>query len=143
AEPPRATEITPLAYTAGMSTLHPPAAAGEPNWIADGARQVRDEIALFLVTLRDFTLRPGRFAAEWADGSRRALNPIAFLLNSLAVVFPYSLIWKHVLGRTTAEAPFWLDLVKPLVYVATNLLVATLCHAFLRLGGRIRRVRSS
>src|SRR5213594_2269960 len=67
------TDITELPYHAGVTTLDS-SQAGEPNWIADGLRQVRGEVGLFLVTLRDFSLRPGRFAAEWVAGTRHALN---------------------------------------------------------------------
>jgi hypothetical protein len=62
------------------------APSGSPDWIADSVRSALGELLLFFRTAAAFTLRPGRFAKEWVGGRRRALNPLAFLATSAALL---------------------------------------------------------
>jgi hypothetical protein len=74
--------------------------AATPNWIADGLRSFFGELAEYARTVADFTTHPSRFAAEWASGERRALNPMGFLATALGILAP-ALV---VLGRMEHES---------------------------------------
>lgn len=68
-----------------------------PDWIRDALRLSLGELRLFWNTLAAVTLHPATFASDWADGRRRALNPIAFLATSLAITVPISQLFSRFL----------------------------------------------
>jgi hypothetical protein len=111
--------------------------------VRDAARQARAEIASFLLTARDFTLAPARFADEWANDRRRALNPLGFLATAFAVVGPAQALALHLLhgrddgGALLANA---LGAILPFVYY---LALGALQHLVLRLFGSRRTLADS
>lgn len=117
--------------------------SGNGDWVSVGFRQARDEIRLFLVTARDFSLEPAAFAEEWASGSRQALNPLGFLATAFAVVGPAQAVALHLMhGREDGGALLSnaLGAALPFVYY---LALGTLQHFVLRLFGSRRRLSDS
>jgi hypothetical protein len=115
----------------------------DPPWMRDAARAVGHELAAFATTLWAILASPARFAADWASGRRHALNPLAFLFNSLAVVGPWRALWARLLDPNPPTTPLWFELGKPALPVLFSVAVTALFHLLLKpLGGR-RPLRSS
>jgi hypothetical protein len=115
----------------------------DPPWMRDAARAVGHELAAFATTVWAILSSPARFADDWAAGRRRALNPLAFLLNALAVVGPWRALWARLVDPNPPTTPLWFELCKPLLPVVVNLSVTMLFHALLRPLGARRPLRSS
>jgi hypothetical protein len=115
----------------------------DPPWLRDAVRAVGHELAAFGATLSAIVASPARFADDWGAGRRRALNPLAFLLNALAVVGPWRALCARLLDPNPPTTPLWLEVGKPILPVAVNISVTALFHLLLKpLGGR-RPLRSS
>jgi hypothetical protein len=109
-----------------------------PDWLADAVRVIRTDLVMYARTAVAMSLRPARFAAEWRDQRRRALNPVAFLGTALALSSPLTLAVRHFAGGAADEGDgnlwdaFLADQVAP--YVQYSFL-GLLTHALLRLLG--------
>ncbi len=112
---------------------------GTPDWVRDGLRQLADEVRLFLRTAVDFTLRPSRFASEWATGARHALNPLGFLATALAVVGPANVLFAHVVHASDDSSSLWREVFAALTPFGYYVALGTLQHGVLRLFGSRRR----
>ena len=117
--------------------------AGGPDWVRDGLRQFVDEVRLFARTAFDFTLRPTRFAKEWATGARHALNPLGFLATAFAIVTPCEALFAHVMHHTDNDASLSRAALAAVLPFGYFLLVGTLQHAVLFLFGTRRPLRDS
>jgi hypothetical protein len=115
----------------------------DPPWVRDAARAVGHELAAYFVTLWAIASAPARFAAEWSDGRRPALNPLAFLLNSLAVVGPWRAIWARLLDPNPPTTPLWFEIGKPMLPVLISLVVTSWFHVLAVALGARRPLRSS
>jgi hypothetical protein len=123
------------------------------EWLHGVWRSARDEVVLFLRTLRDFLRTPGEFARKWVSGESRPMNPLAFVGVCLLVQAP---LW-FLLGRRLrpimekmesmmqAETGRHLDFgqwygwaQEPPVHYAMLLLLGLALHPFLRLCGAKR-----
>ena len=119
--------------------------AGEPDphWVRNAARAVAREIAAYLATASSVVRTPRQFAREWSEGTRAALNPLAFMLNALAVLGPWRVLWARIFDPNPPTTPLWWDLGKPVVPLAGNVIGMALCHALMRLFGGRRPLRTS
>src|SRR3954471_20620249 len=119
--------------------------AGEPDpsWTTDAARAVGHEVAAYARTVGTIARHPARFAADWSDGRVRALNPLAFLLNALAVLGPWRAAWAHVVDPNRPSTPLWFELMKPAFPVILNVCITSVMHALLLIFGARRPLRSS
>jgi hypothetical protein len=113
-----------------------------PDWIADGLKQVRDELTLFAKTVWAFTASPAISARGWADGSLRLLNPLGFIATSFGVVGVVMTTLLRLLhmesDATTSLAVDILKWIGPYIYYVALGMVA---HGVLRLwsgGGQLR-----
>ncbi len=116
-------------------------------------RSARDEVVLFLRTLRDYLRTPSEFARKWVSGESRPMNPFAFVGVCLLVQAP---MW-FLLGRRLqpmiekAESMMqketghhydmaqWMSWAQePPVHYAMLLLIGLALHPFLRLCGAKR-----
>jgi hypothetical protein len=57
-----------------------------PDWIREAWRLTLADFRAFARTAATLVAHPRRFAAAWAAGRERALNPLAFLATSAAVL---------------------------------------------------------
>jgi hypothetical protein len=142
-----AVELSELARAAGVAVdetreVAVPREAQAPappvqRWLADAWRVIRDDLIQYARTAVAVSLRPARFAAEWSQGQRRALNPVAFLGTALAVSTPIFLAFAHLAGqdqRGSLWNAFLADQVAPYLQYAG---LGLLAHGLLRLlGGR-------
>lgn len=119
--------------------------AGEPDphWLRDAARAVAHELRAYFATLFAIATAPRRFATEWAEGRRQALNPLAFQLNALAVLGPWRAVWARLVDPNPPTTPLWFELLKPTLPVIGNAVGVTIIHALVRLFGGKRPLRSS
>ena len=117
--------------------------AEPPDWIRDGLRQFTDEVRLFVVTLWAMTVRPARFARQWASGELRALNPLGFLATSLAVAAPATVVFMYLVHKDARPSSIWRDALGALTPFGYYLALGMLQHAVLRLSGSRRRLRDS
>jgi hypothetical protein len=117
--------------------------APDPKWPEDAARAVAHEVASYAKVVALIARHPRRFAADWADGRIKALNPLAFLLNALAVLGPWRALWARVLDPNAPATPIWFELAKPAFPIVLNSMVTTLAHGGMRLLGARRPLRSS
>jgi hypothetical protein len=115
----------------------------DPPWLRDAARAVGRELAAFAATLWAIVSSPARFADDWAAGRRRALNPLAFMLNALAVIGPWRALWARLVDPNPPTTPLWFEAAKPILPVVMNVTVTALFHLLLRPLGARRPLRSS
>jgi hypothetical protein len=137
-------DVSELVQAKGVaaSEVREPVVRDEPaparpvqRWLADAWRVIREDLIEYGRTALAVSLRPARFAAEWSQGQRRALNPVAFLGTALAVSSPIFLAFAHFAGqdrRSSMWDAFLADQVAPYVQYAV---LGLLAHAFLRLAG--------
>ena len=105
-----ATEGEPAAEPVAVVAAVPEVSSSEPNWIVDGIRHVRDELVLFGSTAAAVTLHPARFAEAWANGTRRALNPLAFLATAVGFTWPMKVLGDVLMQQRQEGQSIWLDL---------------------------------
>jgi hypothetical protein len=114
-----------------------------PDWPREAARALAHETLGYLRVVWQTLAQPRRFYAEWADGTRRALNPLAVTLNSVAVVGIWRVVWQRLDGVTLPDAPWWLELIKPAITTASHCLYGVLVHGAMRLLGARRPLRTT
>ena len=115
----------------------------DPPWLRDAVRAVGHELATFADTLWAIVASPARFAADWSAGRRRALNPLAFLLNALAVLGPWHVLWARLVDPNPPTTPLWFELAKPALPVVFHVVVTAGLHLLLKPLGATRPLRSS
>jgi hypothetical protein len=107
----------------------------ETRWLGDSLRATRDELALFAVTAAAVITRPARFAAAWARGDRRALNPLAFMATAAALVTVVATVASRLTPLGRPSSSLWgeaLDSLGPYIYYVA---LGVVCHPLLRLWG--------
>lgn len=123
---------------------NPGAHPADPDWIGEAARVFFGEVVLYLRTLVGVSLRPRRFAAAWLSGSGPAMQPLGFLATTVVIYGLWEKLVLWIMYRDAdADYPLWLEclrLLGPYTYFAT---FGALVHALMRLGGPLRKVRSS
>ena len=115
----------------------------DPPWTRNAVQAVGRELGAFVTTLWAIVSSPARFADEWAAGRRRALNPLAFMLNALAVIGPWRALWARLVDPNPPTTPLWFELAKPALPVVMNVSVTALFHLLLLPLGARRKLRSS
>ncbi len=115
----------------------------DPPWMREAAGAIAHEILGWLRALLDVTRAPRRFCAAWADGQIRPLNPLAYALNTLAVVGPASALLTHLIGIEDDVLPLWVQLLKPLIPWIYSLLWLVPVHLGLRALGSTRRLSTT
>jgi hypothetical protein len=131
-----------------LQTLSPLPAAPEPGdrvppYVVDAARITRAEIASFLHTLARVCVRPGAFVAGWAAGNEPALNPIAFMLNALAVSGAYQALVVRLAQAGGNTQPLWIDGLRAVIPFVQTFAHCAIIHMVLRAGGPTRPLRST
>jgi hypothetical protein len=114
----------------------------DPDWLRQAALAFWHEIRAFLAAAWSCARAPTTFSRRWADGELEALNPLACLLNSLALRGPWHVLWIHLLGVPN-DMPFWIELGKPILPVLSLLFYGCGVHGLLRLTGKRRPLRTS
>jgi hypothetical protein len=114
-----------------------------PDWVRDALHQFVAEVRSFLRTAWDFTVRPGRFAVEWASGERHALNPLGFLATAFAVVGPLDALAAHLMVKERSSPSLLLAALGALLPFGYYLLLGALQHGVLKLCGARRPLRDT
>jgi hypothetical protein len=131
------------APTSAPSAPAPAPSDPAPDWIRDGWGKIIEELRLYARTVWGITVRPSRFAAAWASGEVRALNPLAVMATTLIVLGPIqheiSVRTKLFQGGNAMAADVY-EVVAP---YAITLLSGLLAHAVLLGLGSRRPVRVS
>jgi hypothetical protein len=113
-----------------------------PDWVRESLHQSTDELRMFLRTACVFTMQPRRFAAEWADQRRRALNPLGFFATAFAIIGATDIAFARL--THSSDAPTAIDSLLgaglPFVYYV---ILGIFSHAILRLFGSKRPLRGS
>jgi hypothetical protein len=112
----------------------------DPPWMREAAGAIAHELLGWLRALVAVTRAPRRFCAEWAAGEIRPLNPLAYSLNTLAVVVPAAALVTHLIGIEDDVLPLWAQLLKPLFPWVYDLLWLLPVHFALRALGGTRRL---
>lgn len=113
-----------------------------PDWIANGVRSALGELRLFFSTAAAFIRQPDRFAVDWAEMRRHALNPFAFLATAVALLEPL----KYLVTRYLFDASFgslWFELSSSFGRYLMAALFGLLFHPFMRLGGSRQPLRAT
>jgi hypothetical protein len=118
-------------------------APDSPAWIRDAAERAWEELRLYVETAVLFTLRPGRFALEWVEGRRLALNPLAMLATAAGVLGTATNLLGRLLGRSGGESTLLRDVIAAVAPFVHYAVLGALCHAVLRLFGSRRPLRDS
>ena len=118
--------------------MQEPTASAEPAWISAAWRNAIDEVHLYVATFVGFTLSPGRFAAEWAEGQRRAANPLAFVATSASVLGILTQLLFKAMGTDPSLLAQLAWALAPYVYYA---LLGAAAHLLMR--PRRRRLSTS
>lgn len=114
----------------------------DPNWPRIAVAALAREVVEYLRTVAEVARAPSRFAAAWASGEREALNPLACLLNALAVLGPWHVLWAGLLD-IDEHTPMWIQLAKPALPVLGACFLAGGAHLVLWLGGTRRPLRTT
>src|SRR4051812_5122670 len=120
-----------------------PVAGDSPNWIREAAANAAGELRLFFQTARDFTAHPIRFAVAFTEGRQRAMNPLAFLATSAALLGGLRLLLRSLAGGADENLSLVtqaLDALAPYLHYAV---LGSLAHAVFRLTGARRPLRDS
>lgn len=119
--------------------------AGEPDpqWPREAVGSIAHEIVGWLRALVAVTRAPRRFVADWADGTTRPLNPLAFALNGLALTGPVTALVVLLLKMPDDQLPLWVQLVRPAIPWAYGIVFMLPIHALLRLLGGRRKLRTT
>jgi hypothetical protein len=115
----------------------------DPPWPREAAGAIAHEVLGWLRALGAVLATPRRFAAAWASGEIRPLNPLAYSLNTLAIAGPATALLVHVAGVEDDVLPLWAQLLKPLLPWVYNLLWLLPVHFGLRALGGTRRLRTT
>ena len=115
----------------------------ETRWVEESVRLALREGRLFLATAWAVTVQPARFAAEWAWGDRRALNPLGYFATAAALVTLANSLVMRLLGRPGGSEPLLTQVLDSIGIYLHYVTLGLLCHAFLRWRGSIRTVRGS
>jgi hypothetical protein len=124
-------------------TAPPAPVPTSPDWIRDAIHQARAELRLFFATALGFARAPKQFAAEWATGQRRALNPLGFLATAAAVLGgARSLVGRvvHFGDAAPTMAGEILDAAGPYVHYAA---LGVITHLVLRASGSRTPLRAA
>ena len=124
-----------------LRILAPPPAVPEPLWVATTWEAAKDEVTSYLRTAWAFGVRPQATARAWAERRFRALNPLAYLLNSLAIIGPWRALWQRILH--VPESSFTADLTSATAPFVGVLAFGSLHHLLFRILGSKRHVQSS
>src|SRR5438132_9210100 len=114
-----------------------------PDWIAEAIRNAKGELALFARTAIGFSLHPGRFAAGWVAGKERALNPLAFLATSAALLTGLRAVLAATYKVNAPDAGLVGQVADVLGPYAHYALLGVIAHGVFRLTGSTARLRDS
>jgi hypothetical protein len=128
------------AHIRAMSTV---ANQADRKWLAEAARAVTHEWQAYFRTVSAVIRHPARFAREWADGTRNALNPLAYALNAGAIIVPWVLVLSRLLRRDMPNMPLWVDALQSARGLLGALWYILPGHFALRLVGGKRPLRTS
>ena len=73
---------------------------GAPAWLRDGFGATWHEVRSYLETTWALVRRPSKFATEWFEGTRTAMNPLAMLATGATLVAA-----TRQLGATVLDLP--------------------------------------
>ncbi len=120
------------------------ASDADPLWPAELWHALTHEWRAYVSAVVGMTRTPRRFAAEWADGARAALNPALCALNAAALIGGWTLACHRVLDRRPdLELPLWAEALKPIMVFVEVLFAVLPAHAALRLVGVRRPLRTT
>jgi hypothetical protein len=102
-----------------------------------------DEVVLFVSTAVGFLVGPARFADDWANGRRRAMNPLGFLATSAAVLVPVRHYCLRRFGIMSEDGSFAWQIYESLQPFLLFIGLGIFCHPVMRLAGSKRRLRST
>lgn len=120
-----------------------PAPGESPNWIREALANAVAELRLFFSTARDFTLHPIRFGAAFTEGRQRAMNPLAFLATSAALLGGLRLLLKTATGAPDENLSLPVQAVDALAPYLHYAALGCVAHAVFRLTGSMRPLRDS
>jgi hypothetical protein len=118
------------------------AGAPDPHWPREAVGAILHELRGYARAAWAMARAPARFSAGWARGEVRALNPLACILNALAISGPWRALWVRLL-HIDVVAPLWVDVAKPLLPAVGLTFLGGGAHLILRLFGRVRPLRTT
>ena len=128
--------------TRRLRSAPPPPASREPEWVGRSWQAARREIGRYLRTAWAFGRAPRETARLWADGRFDALNPLAYLFNTAAIIGPWRALWQRILH--TPDLPLWQDVIGAIGPFMGVLLVGSIFHClFALLAGSTRKLSST
>jgi hypothetical protein len=117
--------------------------APDPRWPAAALRAAGAELTAYLQVVWQTTTAPRRFYVEWAEGRRRALNPLAAAVNAITLQGVMTAGWRALLGTAASGDPWWLELVKPVLVILKYCGYGVAFHGLGRLLGGRRPLRTT
>jgi hypothetical protein len=117
----------------------------EPDrkWLAEAARAAVHEWRAYVHAVVSVVREPDRFARQWADGTRDALNPVYYLLNSAALFVPWLILWRHIATQPDETLPLWAQVLQQASVFFVSLSWVLPGHVALRLLGGQRPLRTT
>jgi hypothetical protein len=114
----------------------------DPQWPREAWRGLVHEWRDYGRVVLAVTREPRRFMHEWADGRRAALNPLACMLNLIALITVMSVAVHQIAHVSDDETP-WHDLLKPIIRLVFSSALASTIHVPLRFLGAQRPWRTT
>src|SRR5690348_9911768 len=113
------------------------------NWPAEAATAAAHEWKAYAQAVAAVARAPERFAREWADGARDALNPVYYLLNSAVLYIPWVILWRRIAGKADDALPLWAQALQQFSVFFVSLSWVLPGHLALRLLGGRRPLRTT
>jgi hypothetical protein len=121
----------------------PPTSTPDPNWPRDALTAAMHEVGDYLALVWQTVAHPRRFYIEWSAGQRRALNPLAAMLNAVAVLGVWQIILRHALDMPPKDNAWWLELAQPILAAARACVFGLVCHFGVWIFGARRPLRTT
>lgn len=117
-----------------------PPTSREPQWVGRSWEATKREVRRYLATSWAFAARPRETARLWAEGRFDAQNPLAYVLNTAAVLGPWRALWQYIFHL---QQPLWEDILWAAAPTLGILLNSSFTHLLVALAGGKRRLTSS
>ena len=132
--------IAPAPVTLRLVSAPPLPRTSEPQWVERAWQGAKRELLRFLRTSWAFAAHPRESGRLWAEGRLDTLNPLAYLLNTVAVLGPWRALWQIFLH---VQSPLWMEALWTLAPFLGVVLTSSFSHLLLSFAGGRRRITST
>lgn len=105
------------------------AAPSDPDWLS--THRLVQDAKLYLDTVLAFSFRPRRFAREWAEGKREAMNPLTMVALASGALATIRAATGASVAQGQAARSFWMTLAFTALPYLHYVLMGAVIHALI------------